>query len=194
MKCIYCEKEYHKENLYSLFIKHDLLCPSCRKELKIKKRKVLINDIKVNTYFDYEGIYKSLLLQFKECYDEALSEVFLYKLEEYLRIRYFNYHIMYVPSSEIKLKQRGFNHLELMFKSLGLKEAKGLKQINNLSQENKNYSQRESMINNYIYEGKHYKKVLLVDDVLTTGSSIYGAYKAIEKHIESIDCLVLGIV
>ena len=194
MKCLYCDKEYYKENIRSILLEKDKLCPKCRSELKINKRKIKINDLEVRTYFEYDSLFKSILLQYKECYDEALAEIFLYDLKNYLRIRYYDYHIMYVPSSIEKLNQRGFNHLELIFKSLNLPEAKGLKMIKQLSQHNKNIKERNKMIENYIYEGKRYKKVLLVDDVLTTGSSIYGSYKAIENKFDYINCLVLGIV
>lgn len=194
MRCLFCDKEYHKESLNSLLIKRDKLCPACRKELKVKHRIVNLNEIKVETFFDYEGIFKSLLLQYKECYDEALSEVFLYSIEDYIRLKYYNYHIVYIPSSKAKLDKRGFHHLKLIFESLGLKEAQGLRQIKDISQENKTLKQREDMLNNYIYEGNYYEKILIVDDVLTTGSSIYGAYKAIRKKSKKVKCLVLAIV
>ena len=194
MKCLYCDSNYYKHSILSALIEKDKLCTACRKELKINKKVIEVNDLKVKTYFDYDSIFKSILLQYKECYDEALSEVFLYELKNYLRIRYFDYHIIYVPSSKRKLDQRGFNHLEKMFSCLNLKEAKGLRQINDYCQQDKNIIDRKKMLNNYIYEGNRYKKVLLVDDVLTSGASIYGSYKAIKGHFDKTECLVLGMV
>ena len=185
-------KEINKLSLKSILIKEDLLCHKCRKELEIKRNIEIINDIEIESYFKYEGMFKTLLLQYKECFDEALSDIFLYDLSEYIRLRYWNYHIVYIPSSKEKLRQRGFDHLRGIFKQLNMKEAGILIQKKDLHQQNKNLKEREKMKNNYIYEGKKVKKILLVDDVLTSGSSIIGAHNSLKGNYEKIKTIVLA--
>jgi len=192
MRCLYCDKKINTYSLYSLFIEEDKLCPKCRREIIVNHKYIYIDNLKIEVLYDYNSLFKTLLIQYKELFDEALAEVFLYKYEDYLRIKYFNYHILYVPSSNTKLNERGFNHLKMIFERLKLKEVRGLKMINDISQVNKTLKERELMKDNYVYSGKKLKNVLIVDDVLTTGSSIMGVYKAISPYAENIKILVLA--
>lgn len=48
------------------------------------------------------------------------------------------------------------------------------------------------MRQNYVYEGELQKKVLIVDDVLTTGSSMIGAYEAIKGKTRHVRALSLA--
>ena len=192
MRCLYCDKDINKYTFTSLFIEDDKLCPDCRKQLVIKHRYKQIEGIKIESFFEYEGMYKSLLLQYKECYDEALKDVFLYNIKEYINIKYFGYEIVFVPSSEKKLNERGFNHLQLMFEDISLKRLNGLRMKEDLIQENKNLNERKLMRNNYIYEGENKKMVLVVDDVVTTGSSILGVYEALRPKVRRIKLLGLS--
>jgi len=191
MKCIYCSQE-NKISLKSLFIEEDQLCSVCRNKLKVKRRIVKIEEMEVETFFEYEGIFKSLLIQYKECYDEALKDVFLYDLKDYLFLRYHGYKIAYVLSSSKKLKERGFNHLELMFESLNFRRVEGLSIKEDISQEGKNKKERKQIINNYLYKGEKLDKVLIVDDMLTTGSSLLVVYRTLLPYCMKIKVIALA--
>ena len=192
MRCIYCDEIINKMNLFDLMIKEDILCHKCRKELNYKKRYIKINDIEVETFYEYDSLFKTLLLQYKECYDEALKDVFLYKLNEYIFFKYIGYEIVTIPSSKKKLEERGFDHLKLIFENVGLKINTDLKMKQDLVQEAKSITERKRMIDNYVYVGKPFKKALIVDDVMTTGSSIIGAYNEMKKHTKQLKVLVLA--
>lgn len=193
MRCLYCKSEIKKFNLSSIIFETDQLCIDCRSKLKINRKIIDIGSLKVETLYNYDdGIFRDLLIQYKECYDEALANVFLYMIKDYIKIKYHSYHIVYVPSSDRKRELRGFNHLKLIFKDLGLMEVNGLTMKRQLIQEGMNYSQRKLMLDNYIYCGKRLNKVLIVDDVVTTGSSLLGVYKAIEPYCADIKALSLA--
>ena len=182
MKCLFCDEYIDRYTFSSLFLQEDHLCVKCRNALKVCREYLNIDELMIECLYEYDGIFKSMLIQYKECYDEALSEIFLYKLKEYIELKYHGFELLFVPSSKTKLEERGFNHLELIFKDVRLKRVKGLHMKEDLIQEGKSLSERKVMINNYIYKGNRLNKVLIVDDVLTTGSSIYGVYNAIKPY------------
>lgn len=192
MKCLYCDKEINRYSLYSLFVEDDSLCLECRNKMSYKRRTFKIDDLKVEYFYDYDSLFKTILLQYKECYDEALKDVFLYRIDVYIFLKYLGYKIIYVPSSPRKIKERGFNHLKLIFEVLGFKEVQGLRMKEDLIQEGKGLKERKEMLDNYIYEGPYIDKILIVDDVCTTGSSLMGVYMAIKGHCRRAKALVLA--
>lgn len=192
MNCLYCDSKIEKMSLTSLFLQEDLLCSKCRQQLKIERKIIDLGEFKVETFFEYDGIFKSILLQYKECMDEALKPVFLYGLDEYMNIRYHSYKLLLAPSSKSKLEKRGFNHLEGIFEPIKLERINGLRMINDLCQEGKNYEERSKMKNNYIYEGERIDKLLIVDDVLTTGSTLMGIFNALNPKVDKIKVLSLA--
>lgn len=194
MRCLYCDKQIQKYTFTSLLLKEDKLCGDCRSKLKIDRKMLKVKGMKVETFFDYDGMFKNILIQYKECCDEALKDVFLYGLSDYIFLRYLGYEILFVPSSSKKLSQRGFNHLQLIFENCHFKEVKGLKMKEDYIQEGKNFNDRALMEENYYYEGKPLNKVLVVDDVITTGASLYGVYKTIRPFSNKIQCLALARV
>lgn len=193
MICAYCGKNINKYNLNSLFIEDDILCSECRNALKLKKRYFNLGDLKVETaFYEYDGMFRNLLIQYKECFDEALAPVFLYMLKDYIKYKYYGYNIVLMPSSRQKLEARGFNHLRLIFEPVGLKIIDGLEMRSELIQEGKNYEDRALMVNNYIYKGEHINKLLIVDDVVTSGSSMIGAYRAYQGKTKKIRAISLS--
>lgn len=193
MRCLYCDEEINEYSIYSLLFEEDYLCQKCRKSLKYHYQKIMIEDMEVEIFYDYDSLFKDVLLQYKECYDEALKKVFLYKIKDYLMIKYHNYNIMYVPSSIKKREERGFNHLKEIFEELKLKEIEGIQMKEDISQLSKGYKDRLKMENNFIYKGNiHPNNLLIVDDVYTTGSSIKGVYKAMKPYCKKIKAVVLA--
>lgn len=194
MKCLYCDREIVTESFYSLLFERDMLCSHCRRELGLRQRHFVLDGVKCEYFYSYNSLFKQLLLQYKECYDEALKDVFLYGIKEKLMIKYYGYKILYVPSSKEKLEQRGFNHLEQIFSVLNLEEVRGLKMKKELCQQNKDLASRSLMIDNYVYEGKESDKLLIVDDVCTSGSTLKGVFKAVKPYAKEIRALVLARV
>ena len=194
MRCLYCDREIDRITPYSLLFEEDRLCRTCREGLKTERKTIRINEMKVETFFEYDSLFRSILLQYKECCDEALKDVVLYGLALSIYLRYFGYEIILIPSSELKREKRGFDHLRLIFESTGLKMNDGLKMKKQLIQEAATAEERKRMIGNYVYEGKPIRKALIVDDVLTTGSSLYGAYQAIKPYAGKVKVLSLARV
>lgn len=192
MKCKLCDKNINTISLYDLFFERDVLCHECRSKMNFKRRIYRFKDLEVEYFYDYNPAFQTLLLQYKECFDEALYDSFLYKIDNYINLRYIGYKLLLVPSSKKKIEKRGFDHLKKMFTNVSLKRVEGLKLIKDTNQQGKSFFERSSMEDNYTYNGPMLDKVLIVDDVCTTGSTIRGIYRAIKPYAKTIKILVLA--
>ena len=122
-----------------------------------------------------------------------MCDVFLYKVELLIKLKYLGYKVVYAPSSEDKRNKRGFDHLKLIFDRLGFETVK-VEKKHEYIQEGKSLNERKQMIDNYYYDGEHIDKLLIVDDVCTTGSTLLGIYKAFKCKTNAINALVLAKV
>lgn len=193
MKCLYCDEDYYRNSSlrHSLFSK-DLLCEKCRNKLKINHRYLQLDKYEVECFYEYDEEFRSLIVQYKECFDEALKDVFISPFKHYLNIRYHGYTVVWVPSSKRKVEARGFDHMEKILEQLSLKKCNALYQIEDMSQKNKNYQERAKMQNNIKAKTINAKKVLLVDDVITSGASMLSAAKALEESVTVMKLLSLS--
>jgi len=104
--------------------------------------------------------------------------------------QYFDF-IVPVPVSEIKKQLRGYNQCEYIANGISQVIKKPvlrdyLKRRNNLkSQVNKSRYKRWSNVDNQYYLGRDFsetRKILLIDDVVTTGATINSCIKALQAR------------
>ena len=115
--------------------------------------------------------------------------VFLYPFRWWFMIRFFGYTVCYLPSSKEKIAKRGFHHLEKMFSSIPLQQADLFEKVNDFDQKNLSVEERMKMVDNIALK-KHCdvpRKVLLVDDTITTGASLLGALHCLQDY----DCKIV---
>jgi predicted amidophosphoribosyltransferase len=112
--------------------------------------------------------------------------VFLhYKLPK-LKRKYRGYDVVCAPSNKDSELKRGFSHVEEMIKGLNLKIIRCFKKTKQWKQSNKHLEERAN-IQNIIKIDKSLlngvKRVLIVDDVLTSGSTIKTMISQIPSNI-----------
>lgn len=134
--------------------------------------------------FDYNEAVRSTLFQFKGAGDIELASVFFSYQLPILRLLYHGYTLVPVPSSPSHNEARGFNQVEEMGRCLGLPMVKalvkdeGMKQTELSGQERAAVGKMIHLVKKITIRGK---KILLVDDVFTTGSTARACLKLLSQ-------------
>lgn len=148
--------------------------------------------------YRYEQTIKERLYQLKGCADIEIAPVFLEYFLPYLRLRYLGYEIVPAPSYCETDRQRGFNHVEEIFKGLKMKMLHCIKKTSPLKQADLNRKDRASIARRLVYDGHvslRGKKLLIVDDVMTTGSTLKAMIDLLRRHgAGKIQVLVMAYV
>lgn len=181
--CLICMKKIKRNGVYSLFFNTNI-CHPCFIKMNRKPYKRKIDNISATSYFPYEDEITSLIYTFKGCNDIALAPCFLSYDCFYLKMRYKGYYVVPIPSFIDRDLQRGFNHVEEIFRCLNLPYLKILKKTEDFKQSSLKKKDRELAVLNIIRTSDELlteKKILIVDDILTTGSTIRRAIKLIKE-------------
>lgn len=178
------------------------LCKECEDKIKYCKNTKVISDVNVYSISYYGYAIKKLILDFKYKGDfncgEYLGNLIIKKFSEI--DKEFDY-ITCVPSSKKKLKERGFNQCEFLANYLSenknIPYVKSLKKINKIKEQKLlSAKERQGNIKNAfsLIDDKKFieKRVLLIDDVITTGFTIEECIKELKK-IKDIDLTVIVI-
>ena len=106
MYCLMCGKTIEEGNWKDVLFSEDPLCQECRQQWNKKKIHFRLDGVNVNADYVYNAAFSSALIQFKECGDEALKDVFLYEVKKKIQRKYKGYTICFMPSA--LEKQRSF--------------------------------------------------------------------------------------
>lgn len=169
----------------------DLLCNKCSTNLKMfNKSFEIINknqSIKCYSAFYYSGLSKELIGKLKYKSDFRAGEVLAKYMTEIIKNYSIDFDLVtYVPSSRAAMKKRGYNQSEYLAKSIGDKTNTKVIQLLKKNKETKDQiglGGEERWINlqdcfEIINEEKlKCKKILLVDDVITTGATAFHCSK-----------------
>ena len=183
MRCLMCHKPMYRDSFSVLFQKEDVLCPECRDTWKRISRRFRFDGHDAYALYAYEGGFSECLLQYKELCDEALKPAFLMPDRNRLRRMYRGRTLLLLPSTEENLEYRGFSHLKGMFELLGLPMMEPFEKTDAASQKHLHKAERKAMASGIrLKPGVHLpKKAVLVDDVITTGSTMRGAIAALPE-------------
>ncbi len=194
--CLICFKKVNITDFCRLFNGKIPICQACQTEMEPKFIKFHVDNHKAISLYNYNPFIRKLIYQYKGCYDYELHQVFLDRYAKEIKLRYFDRVIIPIPSYQNEDEQRGFNHVIETFKSIGLNMLNILEKTEKHKQALSSFKQRKEV---YKYlELKSYpdlskKKVLIVDDVYTTGSTMKSAIHLIEKlNPKKIDVLVVA--
>lgn len=165
-RCSYCGE----------VIENDYLCEKCKKRLEemseLKKRENIYflffyNDFK-KIILDYKFRNRKNISKVLSCYiGPALRKIIL---EEKIDM------VIPIPISEERRRERGFNQVEEILKESGIHyiNIKRIKKTKYMNKMKRKYEREKNIRNSFEVEKDSfsYKKILIVDDILTTGSTL----------------------
>ena len=174
------------------------LCLRCFYDLKPQYFRFTIDGIRGFAIYPYEQEFQSLLYLYKGRGDIELSSVFLDRIRFLLKVRYQGYTLVYVPSHPSHIQKRGFDHVPLIFLGIGKRICCPIIKTEDVKQSDQNKKDRRK-IGRYLRlvggNDLKGKKLLLVDDVCTTGSSLRSCVRLLKKlRPKKISILVLAKV
>lgn len=154
-----------------------------------------IGEIKAMNLYWYNDTIKSLLYQYKGCKDYELKDTFFDYYYSWLNYKFKGYVIIPAPSSKENDLERGFNQVIEMCNKIKLPMMCIVHKTNNEKQHNLNSKERTKIEDAMEIDDIDLKnkKILIVDDVYTTGSTVKTMIKLIKsKNPKKIKVLVMA--
>lgn len=194
--CLLCQKPISQNaSLWNYLVSSDPLCEKCRNDLKQINKVRRINDLSVHVLYEYNETFQKCIIQYKECFDEALAPIFLYDFKWKLKRKYKNSILLPMPSSAAKRAERGFDPVEKIFECLDLPILRCFYKKEDYDQKSRKRLDR-SQIQNVLSLDETVlipnKKLVLIDDICTSGNTLYAAYKLIKNENRSIEACVVS--
>ena len=146
--------------------------------------------------YEYSEFIKKQIYLFKGCFDYEMKDIFLNLFIKELKIYFKGYKIIPIPSYKKDDEIRGFNHVLEVFKQTDLDVYPIIKKTEHFKQAEKSAKERQS-IHKYLKLNSEKQlttdKILLVDDIYTTGATMKAAIKLLEKlNPKDLKVLVLA--
>ena len=197
--CPVCFKNIYEEvDISSIISCNKAICDKCLKKFKVIDKKEIFHGVSIYYLYEYNSFFKSILYQYKGCYDVELKDVFLYQFKNKIRLKYFNHIVIYPPSNNTDNINRGFLHMEKIVECLKMKSVNMFYKTKDYKQSDHKYKDRH-LISNIIEIDKRLvnvnKKYLIIDDIFTSGSTIKTIINLLLKNKvkkENIKVIIIG--
>lgn len=194
--CKVCFKPIGEDSFLSGFVGASTLCPECYRLMKPEWFRWKEGNVPCTALYFYNPMIRTMLFQFKGCGDYELKDAFFAYPRYLLRAFYRGYTLVPAPSSRSHDEKRGFNQVAAMCECLGLPLLRCLEKTVEAKQSDLSAKERTKIGKYLAYRGPatlSKYKILLVDDVFTTGSTARGCLKLLSaRHPRKLAFLTMA--
>lgn len=195
-ECLICFEDIYKDISLLHMLKEVPICLSCLKKFEINDHTISFHHYPLRILYTYNDFFQSLLYQYKGLYDIALKDVFLYLFKDELKNKYKDHIIVVAPSSSISNERRGFMPVKEIASTIHQNIFLGLYKKEEYKQSDLSYYQRKAVKDKIGIKNKEElrnKKVLIIDDVMTSSSTMETCLSLVKTCSPlSIELLVLS--
>ena len=182
--CKSCFEEIRDYNFHSIF-NYQTICNKCLNISNPQFIKFKILNYDALYIYNYDENQKEKFLLYKQYGDYELKDYFIKNYLIELKIKFHDYIVLPAPSYIDRDKKRGYNPIIEILRDLNLKIDDCFVKTKNIEQKKLSFKEREN-IGNFIEIKKDNlikgNKVLIVDDLITSGSTIKALIKLTEKE------------
>ncbi|HLR74571.1 MAG TPA: ComF family protein [Virgibacillus sp.] len=161
----------------------DSICSDCNWWKNNVTNDPLLKNISIYTYND---VMRDIIAKWKYRGDYVLIHMFRHVFRDVFIKQFASYAkealIVPIPLSTERLKERGFNQAEALAKLLPGEKANILIRKHSEKQSKKTRAERLSSNNPFIMKEKINKRVILVDDIYTTGTTLRHAAEILRDN------------
>lgn len=176
--CLCCHQKLNDlRDVENFFLADDLLCPECKNQMIEHKKMYHVYGTYVYVLYEYSTFIERLFFQYKEQRDIVLKDVFLHN-HMYLKKHFDKYCVCALCSSDEKRMFRGFEPVIEMYRCLDVDIYSPFYKKRNLKQSNQSKDERKQIKDVLALKTLYplpSKKIMLVDDVCTTGNTLSAA-------------------
>ena len=179
--------------LKEYLFEEDIICGNCRHRFIKNDGIYTYGYLRVHAFYRYDDFLESLLYQFKEGCDVALENVFLWKYRKKMVDIFRHRQCVIMPSSEDKLKSRGFHHLKKMLACCEVEVCDCFIKTKNYKQSLQRAQNREKIHSVIQRTSFPEKDFYLFDDVVTSGHTLLAAAALLRKKDEIMEAYALSV-
>lgn len=183
--CKICFADFELSGFRLFFEAHPIVCEKCFQKMNPQFFHGKILGYPFISIYEYNAFIRELIYRYKGGKDYELKDVFLASYNKLLRFIYRDYVLVPVPSHIKADEERGFSHVQEIFFSLGMPLVIAAKKISLSKQSNRRFFERKQIKNELIPTDDltklKDKKVLIVDDIMTTGFTLQAMINIVKK-------------
>jgi len=148
---------------------------------------------RIQVLYDYNDFMKEVIHLYKGRGDIKLAQLFAYLLNGYIPyIKTFDV-VIALPTSEEKLKIRGFSQIEEVLSYLPVTASRCLSMASRVKQSELTKKERLKQINPFTVCGEVKGRVLLIDDIYTTGLTVHHAAEVLRSQgVHTVEVLAFA--
>ena len=195
-ECLICLTPLLKDISFAHLVKNFPLCSRCLNQFEIIDAHIDFHHYPLHILYSYNEFFRSLLFQYKGLYDHALKDAFLCLYHEQFQQKYQDYIIVVTPSAKEDNAIRGFAPIQTIAETFstqiftGLYKKEKYKQSDLSYEERKKVKQKIGIKNGSMLKGK---KIMILDDVITSGSTLYRCLSLIlQQEPQHVELVVLA--